>query len=149
MPDKPIVNEIQVGNNDIAQNLAEMIKTKIEAIDALKYRRKEARQMYNDGFNNDATFQENNRRAKDAAKEAMVTKNSIASTPSMVTLSHRIKDLNKEIKEDQVALSDYLLEYERLTKATQLELFPGATITIVKSAKAVKVKARKPRRSRR
>lgn len=144
MPDKPIVNEIQVKKGgDIIIHLEEMIKNYIDTIAKLKNEKKKHQEMFADGFANNPVYRENDKRAKEAIKVRLTTKQQIASTPSMVAISHKVKDLGKDIKERQFALSDYLLEYQRLTSATQLELFDGEVVDIVNSAKVVKHSSRK------
>lgn len=137
----PTVQEIQVEQNSeftVVNSLEEMIKAKVANMENLKKEKKKLREMIQDGLQNDAGFKEDDDRVKNATKVRSATKEMLMKMPSMKQLVDKVKSLTAELKEDKVSLSDYLLEYKRLTQATQLELFDGSTIEIVETAKAVK-----------
>ena len=140
---KPIVNEIQIdnGGSDVMLSLENMIKTNVDAIQKLTEEKKKHKEMLDDGYANNPTYREHADKAKDAAKVRNATKAEIMKQPSMAALSDKVKGFSQDIKERKNALSDYLLEYQRLTSATQLELFDGQTVEIVKTATVVKLTA--------
>lgn len=137
----PTVKEIQVEQNSdftVVNSLEEMIKAKVANMENLKKEKKKLREMIQDGLQNDAGYKEDDDRVKNATKVRSATKEMLMKMPSMKQLADKAKSLTAELKEDQVSLSDYLLEFKRLTQVTQLELFDGSTIEIVETAKAVK-----------
>lgn len=123
-------------------SLEEMIQKYVERIAANKVEIKKHKEMYDDAFINNTTYMENFEKAEAARKDLLVTKKSIASQPSQVQLYLKLKNLREDTRDMQRSLSDYLQEYQRMTGATQLELFDGTVGDIVLTAKVVKRSAR-------
>ncbi len=118
-------------------SLEEMIKKYITRFDQLKIDAKKQREMYDDSFLSNPTFIENTEKAKTAAKDLLVTKKNIASQPSVIQISLKLKSMRDEIKEIEQSLSDYLQEYQRLTGANEIEGEDGKLRDIVNTAKLV------------
>lgn len=118
--------------------LDEMIKAHVQSIDRLRTEVKKLREMVQDGFANDAVYKEHDDVAKAAAKVRQATKAQIMKQPAIVALVQKMKTLNSELKEKQFSLSDYLLEYQRLSGANQIETDDGQVLEIVNSAKVVR-----------
>ena len=134
-----IVDEKSQSDNQatVLVSLEEMIKKYITRFDQLKVDAKKQREMYDDSFLSNPTFIENTEKAKTAAKDLLVTKKNIASQPSVIQISLKLKSMRDEIKEIEQSLSDYLQEYQRLTGANEIEGEDGKLRDIVNTAKLV------------
>ena len=124
--------------SQLLTSLDEMIKSHVQSIDRLKTEVKKLREMIQDGFANDAVYKEHDDAAKAAAKVRQATKAQIMKQPAIVALVNKMKTLNGELKEKQFSLSDYLLEYQRLSGANQIETDDGQVLEIVNSAKVIR-----------
>lgn len=124
--------------SQLLTSLDEMIKAHVQSIDRLRTEVKKLREMIEDGFANDAVYKEHDDIAKAAAKVRQATKAQIMKQPAIVALVNKMKTLNGELKEKQFSLSDYLLEYQRLSGANQIETDDGQVLEIVNSAKVVR-----------
>jgi hypothetical protein len=71
------------------------------------------------------------------------TRQQIASQPSVIAIANKVKSLGQDIKERQAALSDYLLEYQRMTGANEIEDNDGQIREIINSAKLIKRSSKK------
>ena len=60
----------------------------------------------------------------------------------MQSLAQKIKDFNTDLKEKKTALSDYLLEYQRMSGATEIEGHDGQIREIINNAKLIKRSSR-------
>ena len=80
-------------------SLEEMIKKNISRLDQLKNEVKKQREMYDDSFLNNPTFIENTEKAKTATKDLLVTKKNIASQPSVIQISLKLRSMRDETKE--------------------------------------------------
>ncbi len=130
-------------NATVLLSLEEMIKNNIAAVDKLAVEVREKRHMFTDAFQNDATYKENEDKAKEANVVKLQTKQQILKQPAMMQLSESIKSMNADMKERRAALSDYLLEYQRMTGAVTIEDLDGNIREIVNDAKAVKRTSKK------
>lgn len=143
----PIVEERQIQSPtdtvSVIMSLEDMIKTNIASIDKLTSELREKRHMFTDAFQNDPTYKEHEEKAKEATNIKNATKQQIRKQPAIMQMSEKIKSMTADLKEKKSGLSDYLLEYQRLTQATQLELFDGTMVEFVNSSKAVKRSGKK------
>lgn len=126
------------GDATVLTSLDELIKNHVKSIDSLRVEIKKQQEMITDGFANDPVFRENDAKAKEAAKVKNTTKLQIMKQPAMMTLSNKVKSMKAELKDKQFALSDYLLEYQRLSGANQIETDDGQVLEIVNVAKVVR-----------
>ena len=124
--------------SQVLLSLEEMIKTHINSIDRMQNELKEARQMFEDGFINDPTFREIAQKAKEAADLKSQTRQQLLKQPSVATLHSKIKNLSADVKERKAALSDYLLEYQRLAQANEIEGYDGEIREIINQARLIK-----------
>ncbi len=146
IPQDPEVQEAETVSENQATvivSLEELIKNNISAIDGLREEIKKHRQMYDDAFENNPTYRELFERAKEAAASKGKQHQEIAKQPSVAELANRLKGERQDLKEKQSAQSDYLLEYERLTGAHEIEDNDGELRDIVKTARVVKSSSRK------
>lgn len=132
-----------VGDAAILLNLEEMIKNYIQSLEKLREEKKKHQEMFEDSFVNNPVYRENAEKAKEALKVKATTRQQIASQPSVIALGQKIKDIGRDLKERQIALSDYLLEYQRLTGANEIEDNEGQIREIINSAKLIKRSAKK------
>jgi hypothetical protein len=132
-----------VGEAALLLNLSEMIRNYIQSIDKLREEKKKHAEMFEDAFVNNPTYRENAEKAKEALKVKATTRQQIASQPSVIATAQKIKDLGRDLRERQLALSDYLLEYQRLTGANEFEDAEGQIREIINSAKLIKRTAKK------
>lgn len=126
------------GDATVLTSLDELIKNHVKSIDKLRIEVKKQQDMINDGFQNDPVYRENEAKAKEATKVKNTTKQQIMKQPAMLTLSNKVKSMKAEMKDKQFALSDYLLEYQRLSGANQIETDDGQVLEIVNVAKVVR-----------
>ncbi len=131
------------GDATLLLNLEEMIKNHISSIDKFREEKKKLQEMFEDSFNNNPIYRENTEKAKEALKVKATTRQQIASQPSVIALQQKIKSVGQDLKERQTALSDYLLEYQRLTGANEIEDNEGQIREIINSAKLIKRSAKK------
>lgn len=126
------------GDATVLTSLDELIKNHVKSIDSLRFEIKKQQEMITDGFANDPVYRENDAKAKEAAKVKNTTKLQIMKQPAMMTLSNKVKSMKAELKDKQFALSDYLLEYQRLSGVNQIETDDGQVLEIVNVAKVVR-----------
>lgn len=131
------------GQAAVLLNLEEMIKNYIGSLDKLRVEQKKHREMFEDSFNNNPTYRENAEKAKEAIKVKATTRQQIASQPSVIVITNKLKGFSQDIKERQSALSDYLLEYQRMTGANEIEDNDGQIREIINSAKLIKRSSKK------
>lgn len=127
-------------NNDavLLVRIEEMIKTHMAQIDSLQEEITKRKDMLDDIFTNDETYQEHDKIAKEAAKIRTGTKQQIMKRPDAADLSNQLKSLKSEQKELKEGLSDYLREYQRLSGSNEIEGEDGEIREIVYVAKLVK-----------
>ncbi len=130
------------GDATVLTSLDELIKNHVKSIDKLRVEVKKQQDMINDGFQNDPVYRENEAKAKEATKVKNTTKQQIMKQPAMMTLSNKVKSMKAELKDKQFALSDYLLEYQRLSGANQIETDDGQVLEIVNVAKVIRKSSR-------
>jgi len=130
--------EIVPQDVNVLLSLEEMIKSNIATIEKLQSEVKKQTEMFNDSFFNNPTYIENDKKAKEAIKVKSVTRQELSKQPAVSQLAAKIKEMRTDMKERQNALSDYLLEYQRLTGATQIEDNDGQIRDIVNTSKLIK-----------
>ena len=125
-------------NSSILLNMESLIKGHISTIDNLTEEARKHKQMLDDIFTNDPTFQEHDKLAKEAAKVKQGTKQQILKQPQAAELDKKVKELKGELKENQGSLSDYLQEYARLSGVNEIEGDDGEVREIVYNARLIK-----------
>lgn len=125
-------------NAVLLTKIEEMIKTHLAQIDSLQEEITKYRDMVNDIFTNDETYQEHDKLAKEAARIRSNTKKEITKRPDVADLDNKLKSLKSEQKELKEGLSDYLREYQRLSGSNEIEGEDGEVREIVFVAKLVK-----------
>lgn len=128
----------EVGSGQILINMESLIKSHISSIEKLQEEMKKHKEMLDDIFANDETYQEHLKIATDAGKVKNTTKAQILKRPQAADLDKKVKDLKAQIKENEVSLSDYLQEYARLSGVNEIEGEDGEVREIVYTAKLIK-----------
>lgn len=118
--------------------IEEMIKAHMAQIDGLQEEITKHRDMFNDIFVNDETFQEHDKVAKEASRIRSNTKKQIMKRSDVADLSNKLQDLRLEQKELQEGMSDYLREYQRLSGSNEIEGEDGQIREIIYTAKLIK-----------
>ncbi len=126
------------GDATVLLSLDSMIKSHIKSLDTLSGELKLKRQMLEDTFANDPTFKTHADEAKKAAKIKAETRSQIMKQPQVAQLANKVKELSSEIKTRKLELSDYLLEYQRMSGVNQIEGEDGDVREIVNEAKLIK-----------
>jgi septal ring factor EnvC (AmiA/AmiB activator) len=127
-----------VNGGEIIINMEAMIKNYIAAIDKQQDEAKKLKEMLDDIFTNDETYQLHLKEANDTAKTKNATKAQILKRPQAADLDKKIKELKAEIRENQDSLSDYLQEYQRRSGVNEITTEDGQTREIVYTAKLIK-----------
>ena len=129
---------IDASSSQVIINMEGLIKNHISSIDRLQEELKKHKEMLDDIFKNDPTYQEHLEKAKEASKIKQNTKKEILTRPQAKELDDKIKSLTSQIKENQDSLSDYLQEYSRLAGVNEIEGEDGEVREIVYVAKLVR-----------
>lgn len=102
--------------------LEERISIEIAEIAKLKEEKKIAKSAYDDTFANDAQFRELEEKAREATKVKNAYKKAMHNDPAVQQQADSIALLNNDIKERQLALSDYLREYKTVSKMNSVDI---------------------------
>lgn len=124
--------------------IEEMIKTHISQMDDLAEQISKHKEMLDDIFGNDETFQEHDKIAKEAIRVRSNTKKEIMKRPDVADLANKLKALKSEKMELAEGLSDYLREYQRLSGSNEIEGEDGEIREIVMVPKLVKKSSSRP-----
>jgi hypothetical protein len=123
--------------------LEEMIKSSLANLDNLKVELKKEREMLESACESDVIWRETAEKAKEAAKVKMTAKKAINQNPAVLKISDKTKFLRNEIKERQQLLSDYVIEYQKMTGVNEIKDIAGETLEIVSSVRLVRKKKNK------
>lgn len=141
MDEQPIQEtETTTSSNDatLLLSVEEMIKSHLSQINKLSEEIKKHKEMIDDVFGSDQTFQEHDKIAKEANGVKSKTKSEIMKRPGVLDLANKLKDLRSEKTELNEGLSDYLREYQRLSGSNQFQGEDGEVREIVLIPKLVK-----------
>lgn len=130
---------MEPNSNDAALliKIEEMIKTHLSQIDDLAEQVGKHKEMLDDIFTNDSTYQEHDKIAKEAGRVRTNTKKEIMKRPDVADLANKMKALKSEKLELQEGLTDYLREYQRLSGSNQIEDNSGEMREIIMVPKLV------------
>lgn len=129
-------------NSSVVLNMEGMIKSLMAALDEKGEEADKYKSALNDIFENDETYQEHSKLAKEAARVKSATKKQILKQPQAADLDNKVKTLTSEIKETQASLSDYLREFQRISGISEIEGQDGELREIVYTAKLVRKSSR-------
>lgn len=119
-------------------DLENMIKTHIQTLDKSRAELSKLKEMLDGILENDETYRTHTEKAKEAAKIKSLTKSQLLKQPEARDLAQKIKELQGSVKDLDVALSDYLREFARLSGSNEITTDDGEVREIVYSAKLIK-----------
>jgi len=119
-------------------NLDGLIKNYLSRLQELRDQLRESREQLEDMLINDLTYHEQTEKAKEAGKSKNQTKSQLLKQPLALELAEKLKSSREEVKDIQQSLSDYLLQYQRLTGANEFEDKDGNVREIKYTVKLVK-----------
>src|SRR3989344_5866843 len=125
-------------SSQIMLNMEGLIKGLIAQNEKLADEAKKNKEMLDDIFANDPTYQEHSEKAKEAAKIKGKNKKENLKRPQAAELDAKVKSLKSQIKENQASLSDYLQEFARMSGVNEIEGEDGEVREIVYTAKLIK-----------
>lgn len=118
--------------------IEEMIKTHMSQISELQEEATKYKDMLDDIFVNDETYQEHDKLAKEASRIKSNTRKEIMKRPDAADIANKLKAVKSQQKELKMGMSDYLREYQRLSGSNEIEGEDGEIRQIVYTAKLVK-----------
>lgn len=119
-------------------NIESLINSHDSRLDTLQKELRTQKGMLSDLLENDEEFAKISEEVAKFNKQKTVVKQKALKSPSALPLIDNIKDLQNQIKELRVALSDYLAQYVNLSGTNQIEGADGITRQIIYTAKLVK-----------
>jgi len=108
-------------NSEVLLSMESLIKGHISTIETLTTETRKHKEMLDDIFTNDPTYQEHDKIAKEASKVKQGTRQQILKQPQAAELDKKVKELKSELKENLGSLSDYLQEYARMAGVNEIE----------------------------
>ncbi len=144
VPSENVTSEISTDadQSTVLLSLEELIKSHITSLDRLQEEKRKLTELIADGFNNDAAFKQVSDKVKEVNKEKSAIRQQIMNRAGIIEIANKLKDIKSELKEKQVSLSDYLLEYQRMAGVNEIETADGDVREIIQVAKLIK-KAKK------
>lgn len=131
-----------VSTAQVIINLESMIKSHIDSLEKLSEEIRKHKEMLDDIFANDPTYQEHLKQAEEVNKVKNATKAQILKRPQAHELDQKVKGLKNDLKENQASLSDYLGEYQRMSGVNEIEGDDGEVREIIFTAKLIKKSSR-------
>lgn len=126
-------------------SVTNLIKNYISTIEKTKNELSKQKEMLEDALSNSPQYKEASDDAKEAGKIKADVKRQILEQVDLLELNTKVKDLNLTLKETKGALSEYLVEYAKLSGSKQIEVDDGKTLEIVYSAHLVKAESNFPK----
>lgn len=123
----------------LISNLEELIHAKLSSIEETQKQMNQFKEMLDSIFENEPTYQQHSKEAKEAIKVKTATKKEILKRPDVAQVTAKFNDAKtgfRDLKED---LSSLLQEYAQTTGRTQFELPDGSVNEIVYNARLVKL----------
>lgn len=136
-----VTKELIEREQDIALQLIEIekaIKTYVAGIQAKQDEAREHAAAIRDAIENDATYQEIQKRVKEVQKEMNKVKEQIEAMPSVRNAKEQVKAIKMDLKEMQDHLSKRLLEYKKTSGLSEIEIQDGLVQSILEFAKLAK-----------
>lgn len=123
---------------EVEKGLTELSKNYAASIDGLTLQISAANQAIKDGLAADEEYKALDEQIKALQKKRIIVKKEAMARQNLIAQQEQLKDLKKDRKEKKESLSEYLLELQKMTGITQMELFDGRVYNIKKNAKLVK-----------
>ncbi len=138
MQNDPTQNPSQAANIISIENL---INNHHLRLSTLQKELKEHQGMLNSLFENNDEFQLRKEECQKASKLKSLEKQKALKDPNTASVQEKIKDIQGQIREIKLALSDYLGQYVAFSGSNKLESPDGTILNIVYTAKLVKDKS--------
>jgi len=139
----PPADESTSQDASVMLNLEQMIKNHLTQIDKTKENLKKHQEMLDDIFLNDPTYQEHDKKAKEAARIKNATKSEVLKRTDVADLNAKVREMKITVKEAQGALTEYVREYQRLSGVNEITDEKGNVLEIVYTVKLVRKSSRK------
>lgn len=118
-------------------SLEEFTVNSAKTIQQLKSSLKTTNEMINEGLLQDSGYAEVTEEFKEMQKGRNGMKKKLLMSGNLGALAQKAKNIRDELKEQKNSMSDYALEYQRMSGATEI-VRDGVTYDIIKVAKLVK-----------
>ena len=115
-----------------------LVKNYISTIEQTKSELTKQKDMLEDALSGNPQYKEACDEAKEYSKIKADVKRQILMDDKLSGLVSKVKDLSQTLKETKEALSEYLVEYAKLSGSNQIEGDDGQTREIVYTARLVK-----------
>lgn len=99
----------------------EIVRRRITILEKAKAELKKLKEMYDDTFVNDESYQKADAEVKEVAKKKKDVQARLAKQPAAVETNAKIKDLKAQIKENEESLSQELMDYYKTSGVTEIE----------------------------
>ncbi len=99
----------------------ETVRRRLSILEKSKIEQKKLKEMYNDFFANDALFEKADGIVKEATKKRKEIQAQLGKQPQAADMNAKIKDITEQIKENEEALSQELMEYYKTSGVTEIE----------------------------
>ncbi len=119
-------------------NLSSLINRYLVDIEKIKQQLKTQREMFNGAIENDKAYQEQSQQVKELTQKRNAVKQTIVKQPAIAAVVEKQKELKREAKDLQDALSRYLERYQQVAKTNIIEGEDGEIREIVPVYKLVK-----------
>lgn len=119
-------------------SIESLINSHDSRLDTLQKELHEQKSMLGDLLDNDDDYAKASEEVSKLNKQKTLAKQKALKSPAAAPLVDKIKDIQGQIKELKVALSDYLAQYVNLSGTNQIEGADGVIRQIIYSAKLVK-----------
>lgn len=145
--DAQIVEEVPISdtltsdttdNSTVVSSLDEMIRLSFRRLNELQNEAKKLKDMVEDALAGSEAYKIVSEKAKETINEKTQIRKNLLSIPEMISLLNKNKEISSEIKEKRISISDYILEFQRLSGANEIDLGDGEVMQIENSAKLVK-----------
>ncbi len=123
----------------LISSLEQLITSKLMSIDDTQKKMNEFREMIESIFENEPTFQQHSKEAKEAIKVKTQTKKEILKRPDVAQTTAKFNDAKSMFRDLKEDLSSLLQEYAQTTGRNQFEMPDGTINEIVYNARLVKL----------
>lgn len=119
-------------------NIESLINSHDSSLKSLTDESKSYKEMINDLLENDNEYVEAAKEAAKYSKLKTIAKKRVMASDGAKTTVEKLQDIQSQLKELKVALSDYLSQYVTLSGTNQIEGADGILRQIIYTAKLVK-----------
>lgn len=112
--------------------LESMIKRYLDEVDKIKDQIKTQKEMYDQSIENDASFSQEDAKAKEAKKIVAGIREKIMKQPAVVEAVARMKELKEEVRDVQDTISALAEQYQEVAHTNQIVKDDGEVLEIIK-----------------